>query len=99
MLPVDVPRLARQLEHAAQRSAYQIYSAIYHSDAINNFTASKAHPTETLRNHLLGVANWVLYLGRMQTSSSRATAVALVGESGGIPGPVEMEDPWDEDEP
>lgn len=85
----------RQLEAAAHTSVYALYSVIYHTQELNSLTASKAHPTETLRYHLLGVANWVLFLLR----TSRATSVALAGQPGGTPGPVEVEDPRIADEP
>lgn len=52
----------------------------------------------SLRQHLLSVANWVLFFLRTSTSFSRAIAVALAGEPGGTPGLVKMEDPWFRDE-
>jgi hypothetical protein len=89
---VSTTSLVRQLEHAILGSVYQLYTLIYHSQELNSLTASKAHPTETLRNHLIGVANWVLFWLRTRP----ATSVALAGKPGGTPGPVEMEDPWGE---
>ena len=35
---------------------------------LHHLTASKAHPTETLWNHLIGVANWMLFLLRTRPS-------------------------------
>lgn len=64
MAPVNTSLLAHELELAVQCSVYKLYSAIYLSQDLYNLTASKAHPTETLRNHLIGVANWVLFLRR-----------------------------------
>jgi len=95
LTPVDTHQVARKLAIAAHRSVYALYSVIYHSQELNSYVASKAHPTETLRYHLLGVANWMLF--RLRTS--RATSVALAGEPGGTPGPVEVEDPRIVDEP
>ena len=92
--------LALLLEQAAHSSVSNLYSVIYHSEELNSLTASMAHPTETLRNHLIGVANWMLFLLRTRpiTHSSAAAAV-LAGHPGVTPGPVEMEDPRDTDEP
>jgi len=95
LAPVNTQHLAQHIEQAAQCSVYKLYSYIYHSQELNKFTASKEHPTETLRNHLIGVANWVLFLLRTHA----ATSVALAGKSGATPDPVEMEDPRDQDEP
>ena len=95
MSPVNTTQLVRQLEEAARHSVYKLYSFMYHSQELNRFTASKAHPTETLRNHLIGVANWVLFLLR----TPAATSVVFAGEPGGTPGPVEVEDPQAPDEP
>ncbi|MFQ5821956.1 MAG: hypothetical protein ACE5I5_18360 [Candidatus Heimdallarchaeota archaeon] len=99
MAPVNTQQLAHQLEQAAQCSIYQLYSVIYHSQELNSLTASKAHPTETLRNHLIGVANWVLFLLRTRVSTPPSASAALTGQPGATPGPVEMEDPRDRDEP
>jgi len=41
---------------------------------------------------LLRVANWMLFTLRTSSPSSFSTSVALVGNPGGIPGPVAMED-------
>jgi len=86
-----------QVEHAAQYSVYQLYSFIYQSEDLKQFTASKTHPTETLRQHLLSVANWVLFFLRTSPSFSRAISVALAGDPVGPPGPVAREDPWLQD--
>lgn len=67
LAPFDTAHLAHQLEAAAQRSIYKLYSGIYHSDALHQLIASKAHPTETLRRHLIGVANWTLFLLRTRS--------------------------------
>ncbi|MFQ5821881.1 MAG: hypothetical protein ACE5I5_17980 [Candidatus Heimdallarchaeota archaeon] len=61
---VNTQQLTQQLEQAAHHSVYKLYAAIYHSQELAQFTASKTHPTETLRHHLIGVANWVLFLVR-----------------------------------
>jgi hypothetical protein len=58
-------------------------------------TTSKIQSTETLRTHLLGVANWVLFILRTRSAAS----APLAGKSGATPGPVEMEDTRDNDEP
>ena len=99
MVPVNTQQLARQLEQAAQGSIYKLYSIIYHSQELNSLTASKVHPTETLRNHLIGVANWILFLLRTRVSASPSASAPLAGQPGGTPGPVEMEDPGATDEP
>jgi len=91
-VPVDTSNLATQLEQAAKYSVYQLYSFIYHSEDLHRLTASKTHPTETLRQHLLSVANWVLFFLRTSSSFSLAISIALAGDPGGTPGPVEMED-------
>jgi len=75
-----------------QHSVYQLYSFIEQSEALKHLTASKMHPIETLQQHLLNVANWVLYSLRTPSSFSLAISVALVGNPGGTPGPVEVED-------
>ena len=82
-------QITRQLETAAHSSVYKLYSAIYHSQELNNFTASKAHPMKSRRYHLLGVANVVLFLLRTRAT----TSVALAGELAGTPNPVKEEDP------
>ena len=99
MAPVNTQQLAQQLEQAAKCSIYQLYTTIYHSQALNKLTASKAHPTETLRNHLIGVANWTLFLRRHRPFPSSGASTPLVGQPGVTPGPVEMDDPQNEDEP
>jgi len=99
LAPVNTQQLAQQLEEAAQHSVYKLYSVIYHSQELAQFTASKAHPTETLRNHLIGVANWVLFLVRTRASASLHASASLVGQLGGTPGPVEVEDPRVANEP
>jgi len=66
---------------------------MYHSEDLQRFTASKTHPTETLRQHLLNVTNWVLFFLRTPSSFSLAISVVLVGNPGGTPGPGAMEDP------
>jgi len=96
--PVDTHDLARILEHAAQQSIYKLYSTMYHSEPLDRLFASKRHPTETLRRHLVSVANWVLFLLRTRISSQTASA-ALAGKPGVTPGPVEMEDPLTNDDP
>ena len=93
--PVNTHQLARQLEQAAQHSVYQLYSVVYHSQDLNSLIASKTHPTETLRHHMIGVANWTLFWLRTRSIHLSAASVALVGEPGATPGPVEMEDPRD----
>ncbi|MFQ5818367.1 MAG: hypothetical protein ACE5I5_00010 [Candidatus Heimdallarchaeota archaeon] len=99
LAPVDTNQLAHQLEQATQCSVYKLYTVIYHSQELNRLTASKTHPTETLRYHLLGVANWVLFLLRTRASTLLAASPALAGHPGGTPGPVEMEDPQTTDVP
>jgi len=79
MVPVNTQQLARQLEQAAQGSIYKLYSIIYHSQELNSLTASKAHPTETLRNHLIGVANWILFLLRTRISVSPSASATFAG--------------------
>lgn len=79
LAPVNTQQLAHQLEQAAQHSIYQLYSVIYHSQELNNLTASKVHPTETLRNHLIGVANWTLFLLRTRVSTSPSASAPLAG--------------------
>ena len=64
LAPVNTRSLALQLEEAIHHSIYQLYTTVYHSQELNSLTASKAHPTETLRNHLIGVVNWMLFLLR-----------------------------------
>jgi len=97
--PVNTGHLTHQLEQAAQRSVYQLYTIIYHSQALQKLTASKAHPTETLRNHLIGVANWTLFLRRHRPFPDSPASAPLAGQPGATPGPVEMEDPGNQDEP
>ncbi len=92
MAPVDTHQLAHQLDQAARRSVYQLYTIIYHSKELTRLTASKMHPTETLRNHLTGVANWTLFLLRTPSSHSFRASALLAGQLGVTPGPVEMED-------
>jgi len=79
MTSVNTQQLTRQLEQAVQCSVYKLYSLIYYSQELNSFTASKTHPTESLRKHLLGVANWTLFLLRTQVSVSHSASAALVG--------------------
>ena len=57
------------------------------------------YPTETLRNHLIGAANWVLFFLRTRAVTSLPASAPLAGQPGATPGPVEMEDPRDQDEP
>jgi len=83
---------ASLLVEAAQRSVYKLYSVISQSQELNRFTASKTHPMETLRAHLIGVANWVLFLVRTRTAASLSTSAVLAGEPGGPPGPVAGDD-------
>jgi len=96
LAPVDTRLLAHQLEEAAPHSVYQHYTVVYHSQELNSLTASKTHPTETLRTHLLGVANWVLYLVRTRVGTSRPSlntstaAAVLAGDLGVTPGPVRL---------
>ncbi|MFQ6124070.1 MAG: hypothetical protein ACE5R6_05615 [Candidatus Heimdallarchaeota archaeon] len=90
---VNTKKLTQQLEEAAQRSVYKLYVVIYHSQELAQFTASKTHPTESLRNHLIGVANWVLFLMRTRAPACLHASAALVGQPGGTLGPVEVEDP------
>ena len=99
LAPVNTQQLTQQLEEAAQRSVYKLYAVIFHSQELTQFTASKTHPTESLRSHLIGVANWVLFLLRTRASASLHVSASLVGKPGGTPGPVEVEDPRVADEP
>ena len=99
MAPVNTHQLAQQLEQAAKCSIYKLYTVIYNSQELNSCTASKVHPTESLGNHLISVANWILFLLRTHASTSLPVSAALAGQPGATPGPVEMEDPWDTDEP
>ncbi|MFQ5820388.1 MAG: hypothetical protein ACE5I5_10410 [Candidatus Heimdallarchaeota archaeon] len=99
LAPVNTQQLAHQLEAAAHHSVYKLYAVIYHSQELTQFTASKTHPTESLRNHLIGVANWVLFLVRTRASTPLPASAALVGQPGGTPGPVAGEDPRVADEP
>ena len=99
MAPVNTQQLAHQLQQAAQRSVYKLYSTIYYTQELTHFIASKVHPTESLSFHLLGVANWVLFLLRTRTSASSLASAPLVGQPGATPGPVEMEDPRTINEP
>jgi len=92
MAPVNTQHLAKQLEQSAQGSIYQLYSVIYQSEELQQLTASKTHPTESLRQHLLSVANWVLFFLRTPSSFFLAISIALVGNPSGTLGPVEMED-------
>ncbi len=94
-LPVDTQQLAHQLEQAAQSSVYKLYTVISQSQELNSLTASKIQFTETLRNYLIGVANWALFLLRTRFTAS----AILAGDLGATPDPVEMEDPRDGDEP
>jgi len=73
---------------------------IYQSKMLNQLPTSKAHPTEIVRNHLLSIANWVLFLlhSRAVSKSSVASA-ALAGQPGGTPGPVAGDDPRALEEP
>ncbi|MFQ6124419.1 MAG: hypothetical protein ACE5R6_07430 [Candidatus Heimdallarchaeota archaeon] len=77
--PINIDQLIQHLEQAAHRSVYQLYSLIYHSQELNSFTASKAQPIETLRNRLVGVANWALFLLRTSTSTSLPASAPLAG--------------------
>jgi len=72
---------------------------IYHSEEWHQIIAAKTHPTETLRNHLIGVANWVLFLVRTRAAPPLPASATLVGQPGGTPGPVAVEDPLVADEP
>jgi len=47
---------------------------------------------KTIRQHLLGIATWLLFFLRTPSSFFPAISVALVGNPGGTPGPVEIED-------
>ena len=80
LAPVNTQQLAQQLEAAAHHSVYKHYAVIYHSQELAQFTASKTHPTETLRNHLIGVANWVLFLVRTRAATPFHASAALVGQ-------------------
>ena len=99
LAPVNTKQLTQQLEEAAQRSVYKLYAVIYHSQELAQFIASKTHPTESLCSHLIGVANWALFLVRTRASASLHASASLVGQPGGTPGPVEVEDPRIVDEP
>jgi hypothetical protein len=92
LTPMNTHDLVRNLNDV-QHSVYQLYSFIYQSEDLKKLIASKTHPTETLHQHLLNVANWVLFFLRIPSSFSRATSVALAGDPGGTPGPVAREDP------
>ncbi|MFX0198257.1 MAG: hypothetical protein ACFFCW_19230 [Candidatus Hodarchaeota archaeon] len=72
---------------------------IYHSEEWHQIIAAKTHPTETLRNHLIGVANWVLFLVQTCAPTPLHASAALVGQPGGTPGPVAVKDPRVVDEP
>ncbi len=54
---------------------------------------------EILRQHLIEVANWTLFRLRTHHSTPSPVSAALAGEPGVTPGPVEMDDPRNEDEP
>ena len=99
LAPVNTQQLTQQLEEAAQRSVYKLYAVIYHSQELAQFIASKTHPTESLCSHLIGVANWALFLVRTRASASLHASASLVGQPGGTPGPVEVEDHRVADEP
>lgn len=99
MAPINTHHLINHLEQVAHRSVYQLYSFTYHSNELHHFLASKTHPTETLRNHLIGVANWILFLAQIHTSPQSIASASLAGQLGAIPGPVEMEDSWGSNDP
>lgn len=99
MAPVNTQQLTRQLDQAANCSIYKLYSVIYHSQELNSLTASKVHPTESLRNHLISTANWTLFLLRTRPFPPSSASAPLAGQPGGIPGPVETEDPRATNEP
>ncbi|MFQ6126706.1 MAG: hypothetical protein ACE5R6_19180 [Candidatus Heimdallarchaeota archaeon] len=69
---------------------------ISQSKELDHYTASKVHPTETFREHLLGIANWVLFLLQTRASGSLPSSAALTGQPGGTPGPVAGDDPGKE---
>lgn len=58
---------------------------------------SKAYPSETLRNHLIGVMNWILFLLRTRVAVPFSASGFPARQSGKTPCPIEMEDPWDVD--
>jgi len=99
LAPVDTRQLAHQLEQTAHRSIFHLYSVTYHSEELHQIIAAKTHPVETLRQHLLRVANWTLFALRTSAPSSFSASVELIGKPGGTPGPVEVEDPWLNNEP
>jgi hypothetical protein len=89
--PVDLAPVAIQLQRACETSVYRLYSTIYTCSPLRVVTASKARPTETLRDHLIGTANWVLYFLRTRQFDLGAAA-PRVGLPGATPGPVAVED-------
>ena len=95
LAPVNTQQLAYQLEQAAWRSVYQLYTVIYHSKELHQLIASKSQPTEPFRNHLTGMANWTLFLPRNRPFVCSTASTPLAGQPGATPGPVEMEDPRD----
>jgi hypothetical protein len=71
--PVDLAPVAAQLQAALEISVYKLYSTLYACSALRAVTASKAHPTETLRDHLVGTTNWVIYSLRARQIDIGAT--------------------------
>jgi hypothetical protein len=92
--PVDLIPVVDQLQTALKRSVFKLYSTLYACSALTAVTASKARPIETLRAHLIGTANWIMYFLRARQLDGGAAA-PRVGLPGVTPGPVAVEDPQD----
>jgi len=92
--PINITPVVTQLQTALKTSVFQLYTLIYTSSALHSVVASKDHPIETLREHLLGTANWVMYFLRTRKPELAALA-PRTGLSSAIPGPIEVEDPRD----
>jgi len=91
---IDLAPVAAQLQAALKISVYKLYSALYACSALRAVTASKERPTETLRDHLIGTANWVMYFLRARHLDLGAAA-PRAGLPGATPGPVAVEDRQD----
>lgn len=89
--PVNLAPVVVQLQTALKTSVYQLYTLIYTSSELHSVVASKDHPTETLQEHLLGTANWVMYFLRTRHPNPGAAA-PCAGVPGVTPGPVAVED-------
>lgn len=92
--PVNLAPVVVQLQSTLKTSVYQLYTLIYTSSELHSVVASKDHPTETLREHLLGTTNWVMYLLRTRHRNPGAAA-PCAGVPGATPGPVAVEDSRD----